>query len=109
MASNMSNMFMLCAAIMLTLVPSGYGNAEGDALMALKGSLVDPLNVLQSWDPAQDYCLYFHVTCNSDSQVIRIDLGHASLSGHLVPILKRCKACSILFQVKYMEINEFWV
>ncbi|XP_050211071.1 leucine-rich repeat protein 2-like isoform X3 [Mercurialis annua] len=95
MASNMSNMFMLCAAIMLTLVPSGYGNAEGDALMALKGSLVDPLNVLQSWDPAQDYCLYFHVTCNSDSQVIRIDLGHASLSGHLVPILKRCKACSI--------------
>ncbi|CAN8276147.1 unnamed protein product [Cochlearia groenlandica] len=62
------------------------GNAEGDALSALKSSLTsDPNKVLQSWDATLvTPCTWFHVTCNSDNSVTRVDLGNANLSGQLV-------------------------
>ncbi|GFY89384.1 somatic embryogenesis receptor-like kinase 2 [Actinidia rufa] len=61
------------------------GNAEGDALNALKTNLADPNNVLQSWDPTLvNPCTWFHVTCNSENSVTRVDLGNANLSGQLV-------------------------
>ncbi|KAF2322535.1 hypothetical protein GH714_018244 [Hevea brasiliensis] len=61
------------------------GNAEGDALNALKTNLVDPNNVLQSWDPTLvNPCTWFHVTCNSENSVTRVDLGNANLTGQLV-------------------------
>ncbi|KAL6179105.1 hypothetical protein ACLB2K_050621 [Fragaria x ananassa] len=60
-------------------------NVEGDALNALKSSLADPNNVLQSWDPTLvNPCTWFHVTCNSENSVTRVDLGNANLSGSLV-------------------------
>ncbi|KAM7478944.1 hypothetical protein LguiA_027157 [Lonicera macranthoides] len=60
-------------------------NSEGDALNALKTSLADPNNVLQSWDPTLvNPCTWFHVTCNSENSVTRVDLGNANLSGGLV-------------------------
>merc|ERR1712137_280809 len=80
-----------------TLVPAGYGNAEKDALMALKGSLTDPTNVLQSWDPSLiDSCTWFHVTCNSQNQVTRVVLQGSKLSGHLVPDLKALQSLDTL-------------
>ncbi|XP_050231188.1 leucine-rich repeat protein 1-like [Mercurialis annua] len=89
MASIMSSIFILCVAIILTLVPAGYGNGEGDALTALRSSLSDPNNVLASWDPTLvDPCTWFHVTCNDQNQVTRLDLGRENLSGHLVSELK---------------------
>ncbi|XP_050231187.1 leucine-rich repeat protein 1-like [Mercurialis annua] len=89
MASTMSNTFMFCAAIMLSLVPSGSGNAEGDALIVQKDSLTDPTNVLSSWDPSLvNPCTWFHVTCNPQNQITRIDLGRSNLVGHLVPALR---------------------
>lgn len=48
-------------------------NSEGDALYALRRSLNDPDNVLQSWDPnLVNPCTWFHITCNQDNRVTRV-------------------------------------
>ncbi|XP_010467204.1 PREDICTED: somatic embryogenesis receptor kinase 4 isoform X2 [Camelina sativa] len=45
-------------------------------------------NVLQSWDATLvTPCTWFHVTCNNQNKVTRVDLGNAQLSGKLVPEL----------------------
>ncbi|KAL8127454.1 somatic embryogenesis receptor kinase 2-like isoform X2 [Apium graveolens] len=60
---------------------------KGDALHDLRSSLQDPNNVLQSWDSTLvNPCTWFHVTCNNENSVIRVDLGNAALSGTLVPL-----------------------
>ncbi|CAE5959215.1 unnamed protein product [Arabidopsis arenosa] len=72
---------------------------EGDALHSLRANLVDPNNVLQSWDPTLvNPCTWFHVTCNNDNSVIRVDLGNADLSGQLVPQLGQLK------NLQYLEL-----
>ncbi|XP_043721433.1 somatic embryogenesis receptor kinase 2-like isoform X1 [Telopea speciosissima] len=74
-------------------------NTEGDALHALRTNLEDPNNVLQSWDPTLvNPCTWFHVTCNNDNSVIRVDLGNAELSGQLVPQLGQLK------NLQYLEL-----
>lgn len=41
--------------------------------------------MLQSWDPTLvNPCTWFHVTCNNQNFVTRVDLGNAQLSGTLV-------------------------
>ncbi|XP_023750655.1 BRASSINOSTEROID INSENSITIVE 1-associated receptor kinase 1 [Lactuca sativa] len=65
-----------------------YGNAEVDALNALKTQLQDPNNVLQSWNITQvNPCGWSYITCNTEKRVTQIDLGNACLSGQLVPQL----------------------
>nr|AOA49804.1 SERK2 [Miscanthus lutarioriparius] len=74
-------------------------NTEGDALYSLRQSLKDTNNVLQSWDPTLvNPCTWFHVTCNNDNSVIRVDLGNAQLSGVLVPQLGQLK------NLQYLEL-----
>ncbi|XP_008804489.2 somatic embryogenesis receptor kinase 2 isoform X1 [Phoenix dactylifera] len=74
-------------------------NVEGDALHTLRTNLNDPSNVLQSWDPTLvNPCTWFHVTCNNDNSVIRVDLGNAQLSGTLVPQLGQLK------NLQYLEL-----
>ncbi|KAF6175655.1 hypothetical protein GIB67_022657 [Kingdonia uniflora] len=74
-----------------------YANQEGDALHSLRSNLADPNNVLQSWDPTLvNPCTWFHVTCNNDNSVIRVDLGNAALSGTLVPQLGQLKSLQYL-------------
>nr|CBV98085.1 somatic embryogenesis receptor like kinase [Cyrtochilum loxense] len=74
-------------------------NLEGDALHSLQTNLYDPNNVLQSWDPTLvNPCTWFHVTCNTDNSVIRVDLGNAALSGTLVPQLGQLK------NLQYLEL-----
>ncbi|XP_010245869.1 PREDICTED: somatic embryogenesis receptor kinase 1 isoform X2 [Nelumbo nucifera] len=76
-----------------------YANTEGDALHSLRTNLDDPNNVLQSWDPTLvNPCTWFHVTCNNDNSVIRVDLGNAALSGQLVPQLGQLK------NLQYLEL-----
>ncbi|CAN1235313.1 Somatic embryogenesis receptor kinase 1, partial [Linum perenne] len=71
----------------------------GDALHSLRANLIDPNNVLQSWDPTLvNPCTWFHVTCNNDNSVIRVDLGNAALSGQLVPQLGQLK------NLQYLEL-----
>ncbi|KAF9661702.1 hypothetical protein SADUNF_Sadunf19G0096000 [Salix dunnii] len=70
-----------------------------DALHSLRSNLNDPNNVLQSWDPTLvNPCTWFHVTCNNDNSVIRVDLGNAALSGQLVPQLGQLK------NLQYLEL-----
>ncbi|CAH9084731.1 unnamed protein product [Cuscuta epithymum] len=80
----------------------GHGCAAGgDALSALKKKLDDPTNVLQSWDDTLvNPCTWFHVTCNKEDQVTRIDLGNAGLSGQLVPELGN------LSSLQYLELYQ---
>ncbi|KAG2703789.1 hypothetical protein I3760_06G153300 [Carya illinoinensis] len=78
--------FHLWSILVIGFVSKVSANAEGDALNALKNSLDDPIGVLQSWDATLvNPCTWFHVTCDSDNSVTRVDLGNANLSGQLVP------------------------
>lgn len=98
----------LCSAsaltLTLTLTVTVYlvgGNSEGDTLYTLRRSLSDPDNVLQSWDPTLvNPCTWFHVTCNQDNRVTRVDLGNSNLSGHLVPELGKLK------YLQYLELYK---
>ncbi|KAI4342271.1 hypothetical protein MLD38_026914 [Melastoma candidum] len=75
------------------------GNPEGDALNAFKSVLSDPSGVLQSWDATLvNPCTWFHVTCNNDNGVIRVDLGNANLTGPLVSQLGQ------LSNLQYLEL-----
>ncbi|KAG0595363.1 hypothetical protein M758_UG160700 [Ceratodon purpureus] len=87
---------LIAALISVTLA-----NSEGDALYALRRSLTDPSNVLQSWDPTLvNPCTWFHVTCDHRNRVIRVDLGNARLSGLLVPDL------GVLQNLQYLELYK---
>ncbi|XP_061354492.1 leucine-rich repeat protein 2-like [Gastrolobium bilobum] len=74
-------------------------NSEGNALHALRSRLYDPNNVLQSWDPTLvNSCTWFHVTCDSNNHVIRLDLGNSDISGTLGPELAQ------LPHLQYLEL-----
>ncbi|KAK2993599.1 hypothetical protein RJ640_030906 [Escallonia rubra] len=76
-------------------------NSEGDALNVWKSQLGDPYNVLQSWDPTLvNPCTWFHITCNNENSVVRVDLGNAGLSGPLVPEL------GMLRNLEYLEVSR---
>ncbi|XP_050223590.1 leucine-rich repeat protein 1-like [Mercurialis annua] len=88
--------------VLIAILPA-HANIEGDALYALRRAVKDPGLVLQSWDPTLvDPCTWFHVTCDADNRVTRLDLGNAKLSGRLVPELGK------LQRLQYLElyINE---
>ncbi|KAE8677854.1 BRASSINOSTEROID INSENSITIVE 1-associated receptor kinase 1 [Hibiscus syriacus] len=83
----------------LNLFSRGAGNAEGDALNALRANLADPNNVFLSWDPTHvNPCLWQNITCNSENSVISVDLRNANLSGQLVPELGQ------LSNLQYLEL-----
>ncbi|KAJ7529406.1 hypothetical protein O6H91_15G048300 [Diphasiastrum complanatum] len=89
----------LVMLLVLRLCVHVHSNSEGDALNTLKTSLRDPLSVLQSWDPTLvNPCTWFHVTCDNDNSVIRVDLGNANLSGSLVSTLGALK------NLQYLEL-----
>ncbi|OIT40699.1 PREDICTED: BRASSINOSTEROID INSENSITIVE 1-associated receptor kinase 1-like [Nicotiana attenuata] len=90
--------FLRLTGLLLNLSPVA-GNAEGDALYAQKTNLGDPNSVLQSWDPTLvNPCTWFHVTCNNENSVTRVDLGNANLTGQLVPQLGQ------LQKLQYLEL-----
>ncbi|CAK9144369.1 unnamed protein product [Ilex paraguariensis] len=85
--------------LVLLLLELTNANVEGDALYALRRAVNDPQYVLQSWDPTLvDPCTWFHVTCDADNRVTRLDLGNAKLSGNLVPELGK------LERLQYLEL-----
>nr|QNI22152.1 SERK-like protein 3 [Urochloa brizantha] len=91
------------AVVLVVAVLLGPGrvvaNTEGDALYSLRQSLKDANNALQNWDPTLvNPCTWFHVTCNNDNSVIRLDLGNAQLSGVLAPQLGQLK------NLQYLEL-----
>lgn len=91
----------LLSVALLALPRGAAPNVEGDALCALRRSLADPDGVLQSWDPTLvNPCTWFHITCNHDNRVTRVDLGNSNLSGHLVPDLGK------LEHLQYLELYK---
>uniref|UniRef100_A0A0C9RRS4 TSA: Wollemia nobilis Ref_Wollemi_Transcript_18625_1274 transcribed RNA sequence n=1 Tax=Wollemia nobilis TaxID=56998 RepID=A0A0C9RRS4_9CONI len=81
--------------------PRVSANSEGNALYTFRRSLFDPDNVLQSWDPTLvNPCTWFHVTCDENNHVTRLDLGNSHLSGHLVPELGQ------LEHLQYLELYK---
>ncbi|KAJ3680353.1 hypothetical protein LUZ60_016631 [Juncus effusus] len=93
------SLFLWPTVWLLLLTGRAVANTEGDALYALKSSLKDPGSVLQSWDNTLvNPCTWFHVTCDSNNFVIRVDLGNAQLSGTLVPQLGGLK------NLQYLEL-----
>ncbi|KAJ9186120.1 hypothetical protein P3X46_005657 [Hevea brasiliensis] len=93
-------MFQLLLLLLLSIIVAPTNaNIEGDALYALRRAVKDPGLVLQSWDPTLvDPCTWFHVTCDNDNRVTRLDLGNAKLSGNLVPELGKLK------RLQYLEL-----
>nr|DAD21360.1 TPA_asm: hypothetical protein HUJ06_022823 [Nelumbo nucifera] len=86
-------------AFLLTVSPTISTNSEGNALHALRTRLLDPTNVLQSWDPTLvNPCTWFHVTCDSNNHVIRLDLGNSNISGTLGPELGGLKHLQELYK-----------
>ncbi|XP_020234644.1 leucine-rich repeat protein 2 [Cajanus cajan] len=97
----MSTLAVLSALFLLLQCPllSLSTNSEGKALNALRRRLSDPNNVLQSWDPTLvNSCTWFHVTCDSNNHVIRLDLGNSNISGTLGPELGQ------LPHLQYLEL-----
>ncbi|GAV86633.1 LOW QUALITY PROTEIN: Pkinase_Tyr domain-containing protein/LRRNT_2 domain-containing protein/LRR_4 domain-containing protein, partial [Cephalotus follicularis] len=95
------NGFFLLLLMILVVNPLStiLANMEGDALHSLRTNLQDPNDVLRSWDPTLvNPCIWFHVTCNNENSVIRVDLGNAALSGQLVPQLGQLK------NLQYLEL-----
>ncbi len=85
--------------ILLSVNPIFSTNSEGNALHALRSRLHDPTNVLQSWDPTLvNACTWFHVTCDSNNHVIRLDLGNSNISGSLGSELGELK------HLQYLEL-----
>lgn len=79
--------------------PASSTNSEVEALHTLRSRLKDPTNVLQSWDPTLvNPCTWFHVSCDSNNRVIRLDLGNSNISGPIGPELGR------LEHLQYLEL-----
>lgn len=96
-----SGLLLLCLGLFMVMVRWASANSEGDALYALRKSLSDPDHVLESWDPnLVSPCTWFHVTCNGDNHVTRVDLGNSNLSGQLVPDLGK------LEHLQYLELYK---
>ncbi|KAL8209249.1 hypothetical protein R6Q57_008661 [Mikania cordata] len=93
------NLSIFFLSILLTLAPIISTNSEGNALHGLRSKLSDPKNVLQSWDPTLvNPCTWFHVTCDSNNHVLRLDLGNSNISGSLGPELGELK------HLQYLEL-----
>ncbi|KAM3193091.1 hypothetical protein ACQJBY_069949 [Aegilops geniculata] len=101
MAPRVPSILLVGAALLLGLAAGAAraSNEEGDALYALRMRLSDPNGVLQSWDPTLvNPCTWFHVTCDTASRVVRLDLGNSNVSGSIGPELSR------LVNLQYLEL-----
>ncbi|CAJ1924577.1 unnamed protein product [Sphenostylis stenocarpa] len=101
----MSRLPTLSLLLLLLQCPlSSLSNSQGDALYAFSRRLSDPNNVLEGWDPTLvDPCTWFHVTCDSNHNVFRLDLGNHNFTGTLGPELGQ------LPYLQYLELygNKF--
>lgn len=99
-AIRFASLLLLFLSSFLLLSPVSGNTVEGDALDALRKNVTDPDNVLVSWDTsiANYPCTWFHVTCDSASNVARVDLGGQHLSGNLVPELAK------LTNIQYLNL-----
>ncbi|CAI9104302.1 OLC1v1002943C1 [Oldenlandia corymbosa var. corymbosa] len=94
-----SPLLLFVFSVFFFISSSFSSNLEGEALHALRSRLSDPKNVLQSWDPTLvNPCTWFHVTCDANNHVVRLDLGNSNISGSLGPELGALK------HLQYLEL-----
>ncbi|XP_062023675.1 leucine-rich repeat protein 2-like [Rosa rugosa] len=99
MASSPLSLVSFSLTFLFFLSPALSTNSEGNALHALRSRFNDATNVLQSWDPTLvNPCTWFHVTCDANNHVIRLDLGNSNISGSLGPELGQLK------HLEYLEL-----
>ncbi|XP_058216331.1 somatic embryogenesis receptor kinase 2-like [Rhododendron vialii] len=90
----------ICLILVASRLSPASGDIEGNALIALKNSLVDPNNVLQTWGPTLvNPCNWVHVTCNNQNSVTIVALRNANLTGQLVPQLTHLRS------LEYLDLN----
>ncbi|KAF7842621.1 BRASSINOSTEROID INSENSITIVE 1-associated receptor kinase 1 [Senna tora] len=93
--------FLLWGFLVFDSLLKVSGNSDVDALIALKNNMADPKNCFQSWDSTHtNSCSWFHVTCNSNNRVTRVDIQDSNLSGQLVPELGQ------LSNLQYLEVYD---
>ncbi|XP_047977114.1 somatic embryogenesis receptor kinase 2-like isoform X4 [Salvia hispanica] len=100
----MKKLMVRWSVVWLILLVHISANIESDVLHSLRTNLQDPNNELKTWDSSHpNPCTWFHVICNNDFIVERLDLGNLALSGLLVPQL------GLLKNLKYLELynNNF--
>ncbi|KAG0620457.1 hypothetical protein M758_4G217400 [Ceratodon purpureus] len=96
-----------CLVLLSALIPTGVsqmGIYEVDALIAFRNNLINPPDRIKNWDAGlTNPCTFFHITCDDENKVTRMDLGNAGLSGPLAPEL------GVLSHLKYLELygNNF--
>ncbi|XP_058078436.1 leucine-rich repeat protein 1-like isoform X2 [Magnolia sinica] len=84
---------LILLLLLVVLLPSASPNSESDALHALRRSLSDPDNVLESWDPTLvNPCTWFHITCNQDNRVTRLELYKNNIQGTIPAELGNLKS-----------------
>ncbi|EMS46688.1 Somatic embryogenesis receptor kinase 2 [Triticum urartu] len=92
MAAQTGAVLLLVGLLALATMASSNTEGAGDILYSQRQVWKDPNNVLTSWDPTLvNPCTWFHVTCNLDNSVTRVDLGNAGISGTLIPQLGQLK------------------
>ncbi|CAA0834937.1 Leucine-rich repeat (LRR) family protein [Striga hermonthica] len=98
----MSTGQLLAVCFVLMFMHFIHANIEVDALVALKASFDDPSGILQSWDSTLDSpCTFFHVTCNSNNKVTRVDLSNAGFSADSLP-----HELGNLAELQYLELYD---
>ncbi|KAK8698756.1 hypothetical protein V6N13_114863 [Hibiscus sabdariffa] len=99
----MGRLISICLWLILVLhlVFRIAGNAEVEVLNALRTHLGNSNDVFQSWNTIEDNpCRWYHITCDNQSSVTRVDLGNANLSGQLVPQLGQ------LTNLQYLDLSS---
>ncbi|XP_068639557.1 receptor-like protein EIX2 [Aristolochia californica] len=81
----------------------GCSDSERAALTKFKRKLIDPSNVLTSWDDSPDCCKWSGVTCHNETGYVnQLDLHYGNLSGVVDPALMELKH---LKHLKYLDLS----
>ncbi|XP_073128698.1 uncharacterized protein [Henckelia pumila] len=91
---------VLYVAVLLVLFPlvSSLSN-EGEALMSIKASFSNVVNVLLDWDYAQneDFCSWRGVSCgNFSTSVVALNLSNLNLGGEVSPAIGELRSLQSL-------------
>ncbi|KAL2227825.1 UNVERIFIED_CONTAM: Leucine-rich repeat receptor-like protein kinase PXL1 [Sesamum indicum] len=78
-------LFLYCSIGLCSVFADVRNSAELSALLAVKSSLVDPLDNLKDWRTTNDapHCSWNGVVCDSEGYVEKLDLSNMNLSGRV--------------------------
>ncbi|KAL3630979.1 hypothetical protein CASFOL_023963 [Castilleja foliolosa] len=74
-------LFFHCSIVLYSVFANG-ADYELSALLAIKSSLIDPADHLKDWSWSNPvFCNWTGISCNSDYNVIKLDLSNTNISG----------------------------